>query len=134
MQQQDLRAAAAATAEAASSMQQQQQQAEARSNKEHRHAEVRSILRSPAPAGISALIFSLSSSSATKQNNKDLMKKKIRRTELLLQILAGRRIYCSPSQRLTKTDLAFCGLRISTTTRPASQSQLHGDDQGKIQP
>ena len=37
----------------------------------------------------------------------------------------------APCRRLTQTDLASCSLlRISTTIRPAAQSQLHGIDQG----
>ena len=37
----------------------------------------------------------------------------------------------APCRRLTQTDLASCSLlRISTTIRPAAQSQLHGNDQG----
>jgi len=40
----------------------------------------------------------------------------------LFQILAG------------QADLASCSLRVSTTTRPAAQSQLHSNDQGKVRP
>ena len=35
---------------------------------------------------------------------------------------------------LFQTDLASCRLRISITTRPAAQSQLHSNDQGKVKP
>ena len=78
-----------------------------------------------------ALVFSLSSSSATKQNKNE----KKNQTKLLFQILAGRHIYCMlypPCQRLTQTDLASCRLRISITTTPAAQSQLQSNDQGKV--
>ena len=82
VQQQDLPAAAAAAAEACSNSKLQKQQAAESTNKQKCGVY---LVRCSAPAGISTLIFSLSSSSATKKSNKNEMKK----TKLSFQILAG---------------------------------------------
>ena len=85
VQQQDLpaaAAAAAAAAEACSISKLQKQQAAESTNKQKCGVY---LVRCSAPAGISTLIFSLSSSSATKKGNKNEMKK----TKLSFQILAG---------------------------------------------
>ena len=118
---------------AAQQQQQQQQQqprhaaaASCRSNKQQKAPTSRIsavyLVRCSAPAGISTLIFSLSSSSASKQNNKNEIK-----------MSDFGKLFCSKFSR-AKLTLASCSLRISITTRPAAQSQLHSNDQGKVQP
>ena len=130
--------------------QQQQQQKHAaaaaccRSNKQHQ-APTSTSAAYPALLGTRwnqrhhndkiALIFSLSSSSATTQNKNE---KKIKKSDTALVPTCRWPTYIlhavAPCQRLTQTDLASCRLRISITTTPAAQSLLHSNDQGKVQP
>ena len=120
VQQQDLpaaAAAAAAAAEACSISKVQKQQAAESTNKQKcglSCALVGTRWNQQSHFFVVLLVRDQASSTTNEQ-----MKNQ---TKLLLPILVG------------QTDLASCSLRISITTRPAAQSQLHSNDQGKVQP